>query len=338
MSDVAKLAGVGTMTVSRVINGHQHVTEEMRRRVFEAVEKLNYRPNEVARSLREQRSRQIGVIVPNIHDPFFAVCAQAVSTVAKEQGYSVNIAMSYEDPETEYNEAAIMLRRHVEGLVVIPSAGPVSRLTEPEFASTPVVTLDRPIAGSRFDSVVVQNQSGARIAVHHLIEHGHQRIGYLGLSSQIFTLNARFKGYQQAIRRAGLMQIARYGNATQEEMLSTMRMLLAGRDAPTALFCSNNLITRHALHALSELKIQVPEKIALVGFDDFETADLLKPTVTVIRQSATEMGRIGASMLFSHLAGEEAVQRATQVVLPVELIVRRSCGSHPLAGTGKKTL
>ncbi len=327
MIDVAKLAGVGTMTVSRVINGHQHVTEEMRRRVFEAIEKLKYRPNEVARSLREQRSRQIGVIVPNIHDPFFAVCAQSVSMVAKEQGYSVNIAMSYEDPETEYNEAAIMLRRHVEGLVVIPSAGPVSRLTEPEFAGIPVVTLDRPIAGSRFDSVVVQNQSGARIAVNHLIEHGHKRIGYLGLSSQIYTLNVRFKGYQQAIRRAGLMQIARHGNATQEEMLSTMRMLLAGKDAPTALFCSNNLITRHTLHALSELEVRVPDKVAVVGFDDFETADLLKPSVTVIRQSATEMGRIGAGLLFSHLTGEEAVQRATQVVLPVELIIRRSCGS-----------
>ncbi len=328
MRDVAELAGVGTMTVSRVINGRQHVTEETRQRVFKAIEQLNYRPNEIARSLREQRSRQLGIIVPNLHDPFFAVCAQAVSSVAKEQDYSVNIAMSYEDPQTEYNEASLMLRRHVEGLVIIPSAGTATRLTEAEFTDTPIVTLDRPLDGHLIDNVVVENQSGARTAVQHLIEHGHRRIAYLGLAPTIFTIHARHEGYRQAMSEAGLQEEAQYGNTTQAEMLKSLRSLLSGLHAPTALFCSNNLTTRRALHALSEMRISIPESIAIIGFDDFETADLLRPGVTVVRQPATEMGRVGATLLLSRLASADGEQRVKRITLPVELVIRGSCGAH----------
>ncbi len=328
MRDVAELAGVGTMTVSRVINGYQHVTEETRQRVFDAIAKLKYRPNQIARSLREQKSRQIGIIIPNLHDPFFAACAQAVSLVAKEQNYSVNIAMSYEDPETEYNEAVLMLRRHVEGFIVIPSSGSVSRLIEAEFSGTPIVTLDRPIPGHGLDSVVVQNKLGAQMAVRHLIDHGHEQIAFLGLSPRIFTIKARHAGYRQAMLRSGLQPQVIYGNATPTEMLATLRALMASKQMPTALFCTNNLITRHALHALSELNISIPKRMALIGFDDFETADLLRPAVTVIRQPATEMGRVGATLLFSRLAGDEDQARGEQIVLPVELLVRGSCGLH----------
>ena len=328
MRDVADLAGVGTMTVSRVINGNSHVTEETRRRVLEAVEQLNYRPNEIARSLREQRSRQIGIIVPNINDPFFAICAQAVSLVAREHGYSVNIAMSYEDPEIEFNEAMIMLRRHVDGIVAIPSAGTFTRLTEPELSAIPIVTLDRPLAGKRFDSVVVQNKSGAAIAVQHLIERGHRRITYLGLSPQLYTIRARYEGYRQAITLAGLREDVHYGNATQSEMLATLRSLVKAKNGPTALFSSNNLTTRHALHALAELDVRIPERMALVGFDDFETADILRPAITVIRQPTTDMGRIGAHLLFSQLSPGERVHQVKKIVLPVELVIRGSSGRH----------
>ena len=121
MSDVAKLAGVSTMTVSRVLNGSANVTEEPRQKVFAAIERLRYQPNELARSLREQRSRQIGILVPYLYDPFFATCAHVISTVAKQHSYSVVLSTSNEDPQTEYEEASRMLRRNVEGLIVIPS-------------------------------------------------------------------------------------------------------------------------------------------------------------------------------------------------------------------------
>lgn len=314
------------MTVSRVINGNSCVTDETRQRVLQAIKQLDYHPNQIARSLREQRSRQIGIIVPNISDPFFAICAQAVSFVAKEHGYSVNIAMSYEDPKIEYNEVMLMLRRHVEGIIVIPSAGSITRLTELDFRAIPIVTLDRPLAGDIFDSVVVQNERGASLAVQHLIELGHRRISYLGLSQHLYTIRARYEGYRRAMTGAGLEQDAHYGNATQSEMFATLKSLLKTKLKPTAIFASNNLTTRHALHALSELKVRIPDSVALVGFDDFETADLLKPPITVVRQPTTDMGRIGADLLFSRLSPNRHVHQAKRVILPVELIIRESSG------------
>ena len=323
MREVAELARVGKMTVSRVINGSPQVTEETRQRVLKAIKELNYHPNEVARSLREQKSRQIGIIVPNLHDPFFAICAQAVSLVAREHRYSVNIAMSYEDPEVEYNEAILMLRRHLGGLIIIPAAGAETHFGKPEFEAVPIVTLDRPLAGGKFDSVVVQNKTGASMAVEHLIGRGHTRIAYLGLSPHLYTIRSRFHGYSQAMSEAGLLPDAHYGNGTHEEMLVTLRRLLK-KGGPTALFCSNNLITRNALHALSELKASIPNTVALVGFDDFEAAHLLRPSITVVRQPTEDMGRIGAHLLFSRLSASDRPEPRKKIVLPVELIVRDS--------------
>src|ERR1700710_1362069 len=149
MSDVAKLAGVSTMTVSRVLNENANVLEETRQRVFSAVEKLGYRRNELARSLRERRSRQIGILVPNLCDPFFAISAQAINRVARDHGYSVSIATTEEHADLEYEEASRMVRRSVEGLVVIPvDVKGNSRLLSPEMQALPFVTIDRPASGA----------------------------------------------------------------------------------------------------------------------------------------------------------------------------------------------
>ena len=156
MSDVARLAGVGTMTVSRVLNGTAHVAEETALRVQTAIDRLRYRPNELARAFRCHRSRSIGLILPYLYDSFFANCAHAVTTVAKERGYSVIITTSNEDPDTEYDEAEQMLRWNVDGLVVIPARFRRSRLTRALFGKTPVVAFDRPVADPAFDVVLVR--------------------------------------------------------------------------------------------------------------------------------------------------------------------------------------
>lgn len=328
MRDVAQLAGVATMTVSRVINGSSHVSEEMRQRVFDAIKELNYRPNTLARSLREQRSRQIGVIVPNLHDPFFAVCAQAVSVVAKEYAYSVNIALTDEEPEAEYNDAILMLQRNVEGLIVVPSAGSITQLTRSEFALMPIVTLDRPLAEAHFDSVVVKNAEGAQLAVEHLLAHGHRRIAYLGLSLDLYTMRERHSGYCRTIKAAGLVTKAYSQPFTQAEMVETLQKLVGGRNPFTAIFCANNLTTRNVLHGLATLGIKVPEQVALIGFDDFEMADILDPAVTVVAQPSSEMGRRGAQLLFSKMLHKDRPIVGEKLILPVQLIVRSSCGEH----------
>jgi LacI family transcriptional regulator len=327
MSDVAKLAGVGTMTVSRVLNGNVHVSGETRARVQEAIAELDYVPNEVARSLRDHRTRQIGIIVPNLHDPFFAQCTHAINLVAKQRSYSTVITTSDEDPATEFIEAKRMLRRHIEGLIIVPAPGR-SRLRDPEFEQTPIVTLDRPVRGSSFDSVVVQNKRGAQLGVQHLIEHHHRRIACLGLAGTVWTKNERLEGYLAAMKTAKLEPDVYAVGEMQAEMLQTVRALLGSKSPPTAFFCTNNLVMRNMLHALTVLNAKIPEQIAIVGFDDFEMADVLKPPVTVVRQPTDVLGRIAAELLFSKLSDTARTDRAKHIVLPVELVIRKSCGSH----------
>lgn len=334
MQDVARLAGVGVMTVSRALNKSGPVSAEVRRKVLQAVTQLNYRPNEAARSLREGRSRSIGLIVPNFFDSFFAVCAHAVTVVANEHAYSVIVTTSNEDPEVEYREAGSMLRRHVEGMLVIPAAGGKTKLSREEFRSTPIVTLDRPIRGDHFSSVLVDNRGGARRGTQHLIEHKHKRICYLSLSRTAFTHRVRYEGYRQAMLKAGLVPEGYFGCASREATRAVVRSLMDGRRAPTAFFAGNNLVMRHLLHTLSEMEVEIPERVAVAGFDDFDMADIFHPSLTVVRQPANELGRVAADLLFARLGKEQRTAAGSRVVLPVELIVRRSCGCNPRKKAG----
>ncbi len=330
MSDVAQLAGVSIMTVSRVLNGSANVTDSLRERVFAAIEKLQYQRNELARSLREQRSRQIGVVLPYLFDPFFATCAHVIGAVAKRHSYSVVLSTSDGDPATEYAEASRMLRRNVEGLIVIPAHIQTedSPLLAHEFARMPIVTLDRPIDGSGFDSLLVENEEGAKLGTNHLISLGHKKIAYVGLTDDQYTMHKRHLGYSGAMRAAGLKETAVICTSELEDALRKIQRLCSGRNRPTALICGNNLTTRHVLHALQMLGISLPDEMALVGFDDFETADLLRPAITVVRQPVELLGRTAADVLFGRLEEPHKPRAGSHTVLPVELIVRGSCGAR----------
>ncbi|MGO9340502.1 MAG: LacI family DNA-binding transcriptional regulator [Terracidiphilus sp.] len=326
MSDVARLAGVGTMTVSRVLSGTVPVSAETTKRVQSAIDQLQYRPNELARAFRGQRSRTIGLIIPYLYDPFFANCAHAVTTVAKEHGYSVIITTSNEDPETEYAEAEQMLQRHVDGLVAIPAPNRESRISRALFGKTPVVMFDRPVSDPALDVVLVQNTAGARRMVEHLIEHGHKRIAFMGLGRNLFTINTRFLGYRRALQDAGLDEDAFFGCASYENTLQALQERFHGANAPTAIFTSNTLATRYVLSALVHLGVKMPGDVAFAGFDDFDMAECTSPSLTVVRQPAQEMGRVATSLLFDRIARGELPQTGNRIVLPVEIVLRRSCG------------
>jgi LacI family transcriptional regulator len=326
MSDVARLAGVGTMTVSRVLSGTVPVSKETTRRVQTAVEQLQYRPNELARAFRGQKSRSIGLIIPYLYDPFFANCAHAVTTVAKEHGYSVIITTSNEDPNTEYAEAEQMLQRHVDGLVAIPTRFRESRISRALFGKTPVVIFDRPVADPALDVVLVQNTAGARSIVEHLIEHGHQRIAFMGLSRNLYTINTRFLGYRRALQDAGLKEDSFFGCDSQDDTLQALSDKLQGTNAPTAILTSNTLATRYVLSALLHLGVKIPNDVAFAGFDDFDMAEFTSPPLTVVRQPALEMGRVATSLLFDRIARGELPKTGNRIVLPVEIVLRRSCG------------
>lgn len=327
MSDVARMAGVGAMTVSRVLSGTARVSEETASRVQLAIEKLQYRPNELARAFRGHRSRTIGLILPTLYDSFFANCAQAVTTVAKEQGYSLIMTTSNGDPDTEFNEAEQMLQWNVDGIVAIPSNSRHSRLTRALFGKTPVVIFDCPVEDPAFDTVLVQNNAGARGMIEHLIGHGHQRISFMGFTRNLFTINARFLGYRRAMRDAGFKEDAFFGSESQEETLRTVEAKLHGPEPPTAIFSSNTLTTHHVLAALTNLGVKMPGDLAFACFDDFDLSDLISPPLTVVRQPTLEMGRVATNLLFDRIARAEVPpQTGHRIVLPVEIVLRRSCG------------
>jgi LacI family transcriptional regulator len=326
MSDVARLADVGTMTVSRVLSGTVRVSADTTRRVQTAIEQLKYRPNELARAFRGQRSHSIGLIIPYLYDPFFANCAHAVTTVAKEHGYSVIITTSDEDSDTEYAEAEQMLQRHVDGLVVIPTRFRQTRLTRGLFGKTPVVAFDRPIPDPAVDVVLVQNTSGARRIIEHLIEHGHRRIAYMGLNRNLFTINARFLGYRRTLQDAGLKEDSFFGCESEQDTLRALNEKLKLANAPTAILTSNTLATRYVLRSIMRLGVRIPNDIAFAGFDDFDMAEFTSPPLTVVRQPALEMGRVATNLLFDRIARGETPHTGNRIILPVEIVLRRSCG------------
>ncbi len=330
MSDVARLAGVSTMTVSRALRGSSVVSDDLRQRVLAAVTKLKYHPNEIARSLREQKSRQIGIIVPYLFDPFFAVCAHAVSEVAKRHQHSVILSTSNEDWRAEFEEACQMVRRNVGGLIIIPAAGRQlavdPALSGPELEGVPMAMIDRPVEPGAFDCVLVENLNGTRRGTEHLLSLGHRRIAFVGFKQELYTLEMRYQGYTAAMEGAGLTPVRALLSGVLDDSLGTLRKLLSKRQPPTALFCGNNLITRHVLHALKAMGHVPPDPVALVSFDDFEMADLMRPGITAVRQPVEEMSRLAAEMLFERMAGERKAP-ARCVTLPVDLVVRGSCGS-----------
>jgi LacI family transcriptional regulator len=330
MNDVARVAGVGTMTVSRVLNESAPVSAEAAERVYRAIEKLGYRPNEMARALRGLKSRTIGMIVPYLYDPFFATIAHAINTVAKENGYSVILTTSNEDPDSEFAEAQLMLQRRIDGLIVIPADAHRSRLSRAEFDKTHIVTLDRPVQDRRFDTVLVQNQSGSKRAVQHLLsEHGHKRIVFIGINKHLYTVRARFEGYRRAMLEAGLQPEPSFKCASQELTSAVVAGVMQEKNPPTAFFSSNNLTTRYTLRALADLGASVPEQVALIGFDDFELAEVLQPALTVVRQPVYEVGRVAAGLLFDRIKSDEFPKEGNKVILPVELVIRCSCGCKP---------
>ncbi|MEV6672570.1 LacI family DNA-binding transcriptional regulator [Streptomyces sp. NPDC051162] len=321
MKDVAARAGVGLKTVSRVVNGEPGVTPDTERRVQDAITALGFRRNDSARILRKGRTASIGLVLEDLADPFYAPLNRAVEEVARAHGALLINGSSAEDPDRERELALAFCARRVDGLVVIP-AGDDHRYLEPEIAAgIATVFVDRPAGRTAADVVLSDSFGGARDGVAHLIAHGHRRIGFIGDQAHIHTATERLRGYRAAMRDAGLPVDERWislGPTAPERVRAEAETMLAGPRPVTALFAGNNRVTVTAVRVIAA----VARPVALVGFDDFELADLLSPAVTVVAQDAARLGHTAAERLFRRLDGvTEAPQR---VELPTRLIVRGS--------------
>jgi LacI family transcriptional regulator len=326
------------MTVSRVLNHHPYVTEATASRVHRAIAKLNYSPNDVARALRGSKIKTIGLIVPFLNDPFYANLAQSINAVASSHGYSVLIASSDECPQKELAEVQIMMRRSIEGLIVAPAAGGRSKLSSYPFGEIPLVTMDRLLRGARFHSVGVENRAGSALGVRHLIEtHGHKNIAFVNLRGGVYTLGNRYDGYKKAMRDAGLSPGPQFECPTEEAMFSLLREQLSGADRPTAIFAAHGPAISKLMHVLAKLRVSVPQDIAILGFDDSDMFDLLQPPLSVVRQPVCQLGRTSAELLISLLKVDRRTKAcATTTILPVELILRQSCGCAPETAKGQE--
>ncbi|HZB03374.1 MAG TPA: LacI family DNA-binding transcriptional regulator [Actinomycetota bacterium] len=328
MVDVARLAGVSLKTVSRVVNHEAGVRPETESRVRGAVEALGYRANDIARNLRRGRpSATIGLVIEDVRNPFYSAVARAVEQVARDHGYVVVIANSDEDAAAERKAAASLLERRVGGLLIVPAGRDHAYLRNEVRLGTPVVFMDRPADSIDADEVLLDNAGGARQAAEHLLARGHRRIAVVADSPDIVTIAERLSGYRRTVEAAGLTvdeTLIRTGLHDVRDAEAATVHLLALSDPPTAIFATNNRGCVGALRAL-HVRSEERSRAALVGFDDFELADLLQ--VTVVRHDPHEMGRRAADLLFARLSGDESPPQ--RIVLPTELVVRASKETSP---------
>jgi DNA-binding LacI/PurR family transcriptional regulator len=325
IEDVARQAGVSTATVSRVLSGKPYVSDALRQRVLETIRELDYRPSRVARSLRVQRSRIIGLIISDIQNPFFTSVVRAVEDVAQQRGYAVFLCNSDEDVDKESTYIELMLAEQVAGMIVSPTASSnevYRRLVEQRV---PVVAIDRRVDGVPMDTVVSDNVHAACAVVSHLIENGYRRIGAILGVPGASTGAERHQGYVTALAHHGvplLPELVCSGLPRSQNGYELTLELLAQSQPPDAIFTGNNLLTIGALRAIHEAGLGIPDDVALAGFDEMDWMFLVKPALTVVMQPAYEMGQRAAELLLERIVDPDRAPQA--VVLQSTVKVRES--------------
>ena len=316
MKDVAALARVSLKTVSRVINDEPTVNPELVERVRRAATQLHYQPNFGASALRRRdgRSSTIGVLLEDLANPFSATIYRAVEEVAIARGVSVLGGSFDEDPQREHTLTASMSRHRVDGVIIAPASRDHQYLRQEQMAGVPFVFVDRPPRLLDADVVLSDSRAGSSLAVTHLIAHGHRRIGFLGDLTTIYTAEERYQGYLAALEGAGIevdRTIIARDLRTSDAAQDMAGRLLDAHAAPTAFFAGQNLLTIGAVRAIRERGRQ--RSVALVGFDDFDLADLLEPAVTVVAQDPAAIGQEAARMLFARIDGDEGPSKKKMV-------------------------
>jgi LacI family transcriptional regulator len=329
--EVAKLAGVALMTVSRVINDHPSVRPKTKKKVQAAIEELGYERNEAAGLLKGQRAMMIGLIVPDLSEIFFATCANTVEQLARENGYMTLIVSSGNDAELEMQQAELMARRKLSGLLIITSGkGDAERVQRLRASGLAIVAFDRPLEGVGTDAVLIENRAGAEEAVSHLIGHGHKRIACVGSDDESYPVRERIGGYRNAMLAHGLRPDVSMKMLSLEAASAWLKTAKAKADRPTAIFSTNYRTSVFLLRALSGQRMRIPQDMALIGFDDFDLATVISPPLTTVGQSPVELSRRAAKLLMGRIqevrAGTESLP--AKIMLPATLIVRDSCGTH----------
>ncbi|MER5444202.1 LacI family DNA-binding transcriptional regulator [Streptomyces sp. NPDC002766] len=340
MADVARSAGVSVATVSHVLNGTRPVLPHTRQSVLDAIDRLGYTPNTLARSLVTSRTRSIGLAVSAIRNPYFTEILQGVEAAALDAGHGLLIADPHDDPAHERTVVQLLHERRVDGMIVAPSADPRALVTYLARHDVPTVFLDRLVevdaagtqasggdGGLRFDQVCAESAEPTARLVAHLAGLGHRRIALIAGLPGLSTTRERIAGYRQGLAAAGLPHdesLLAHGDSESAGAERATAALLSLAAPPTALVTANNAMTLGALRALRDRGLSVPDDMALCCFDDFPWADLFSPRLTAIAQPGREIGTQAVRLLLERLAAPDRPARTVR--LPCAFVHRTSCG------------
>jgi len=325
MEDVAKKAGVSTATVSHVINETRFVAEDTKNKVVEAMKVLDYHPNSAARLLRSKESKIIGFLVPDISNTFFTRIAREIEVILSKKGYNLIVSNSDERIEKEKEQLKVYQSQLIDGLIMAPSANDHSYLEE-KSEDYPIVFIDRkPNGFNQGDCVLVDNEKGSYQAIEHLIKKGHKKIGIITGLPGLTTTNERLNGYKKALKDYNIEvdeNLIKIGDSKFDSGYKLTEELINLTDI-TALFVTNNLMTVGAMNFLKEKNIEIPEEIAIIGYDNYEWATITDPPLSVVKQPINEIGIKAAELILNRIS--EKKNNFEDVRLENELIIRSSC-------------
>jgi LacI family transcriptional regulator len=332
IKDIAKALGLSTSTVSRALNGSYEIGAETKKLVLEYAEKVNYRPNPIALSLKEQKSHSIGVVVCEVANNFFSQAINGIESIAYNRGYHVIITQTHESFDRESANVQHLLSRHVDGLLVSLSAETTDTsqykyLLEKGF---PIVFFDRVAADVNTHKIIANNFKGSFDAAELLINAGFTKIAHLTNSNNLLISRERFDGFKAALDehnldfKPGYLKYCNHGGMIQDEVEFAIKELLNMDEPPDAIFIGSDRLTISCMHILKKMGIKIPDDMGIAGFTNSDVAELFDPPLTVVRQPAFQIGQMATEMLIKTIESKWPVEEFTTEQVETELIARSS--------------
>lgn len=331
IKELADKIGVSSATVSRVINHSGYVSDKTRQEVLEAIEKYQYVPNDIARSLSTKSTHSIGVIIPDIENEFFSAVISGISQVAEANGYNINFMGTNDNMDSEHAFLEAVGRQRLDGVIIVPVSQEDSitreKLLQIQNKGVPIVMVDRSVTGTNFDGVFVDSYSGAYEGVQALIREGHERIAIITGPETSKPGRERRKGYIKALEDADIEIRPEYivsGDFRIDKAYACAKQLLQLELPPTAIFTSNNLTTMGCLKYFTEQKLKIGKQISILGFDDIEVLKIIKYKLSVVARDAKQQGMEAMKLLLDQLEHKNSSKEPRQINIPYQVILRGS--------------
>ena len=323
IKDVARRANVSVATVSRALNGHQNVADEVRKRVLSVADQMRYSPHHAARSLSSRRTQTIGVVLPDLYGEFFSELVRGIDQVAREQGLHLLVS-SYHGHPQEQGAALRAMRGRVDGLLLMsPFVDDMDSLAEDLPSSMPAVLMNTALADSDRPSIGVDNHGGAKAMMRHLLDTGHRRIAFIAGPGDNFDAGERLRGYRDALAERGIEPWVLPGDFDEASGHRAGQTLLGVAQRPDAVFAANDMMALGCLFALNQGGVRVPDDIALAGFDDIPLSRYVHPSLTTMRVEIAELGARAIRRLLEAQAADPHTH-PERLLLEPRLVVRES--------------